>query len=96
MSPRMGAEEGSEATPWHLRGPHRAARPTSCTLAIEAMGTRARKMTLTEPERGMTLIPRRALDVGQNEIARAYKLAGGTISPMSFMVPRKAESFQSE
>ena len=47
-------------------------------------------------ERGMTLIPRRSLDVGQNEIARAFKLAGGAISPLSFMVPRKAESFQSE
>lgn len=47
-------------------------------------------------ERGMTLLPRRSLDVGQNEIARAYKLAGTTISPLSFMVPRKSESFQSE
>lgn len=44
----------------------------------------------------MCFLPRRALDVGQNEIARAYKLAGGNIEPLSFIVPRKAESFQSE
>ncbi|KAI9632154.1 uncharacterized protein MKK02DRAFT_35550 [Dioszegia hungarica] len=50
----------------------------------------------SEPQRGMTLLPRRSLDVGQNEIARAYKLAGTTISPLSFMVPRKSESFQSD
>lgn len=50
----------------------------------------------SEPQRGMTLLPRRALDVGQNEIARGFKLAGGAISPLSFMVPRKAESFQSD
>ena len=47
-------------------------------------------------ERGMTLLPRRALDVSQNEIARGFKLAGGAIEPLSFIVPRKAESFQSE
>lgn len=47
-------------------------------------------------ERGMGFIPRRALDVGQNEIARAFKLYGGVIEPLSFIVPRKAESFQSE
>lgn len=42
------------------------------------------------------MLPRRALEVGQNEIARMYKLAGSTVQPLSFMVPRKAESFQSE
>ncbi|GFZ44847.1 Coronin-like protein [Saitozyma sp. JCM 24511] len=50
----------------------------------------------SEPQRGMTFLPRRALDVGQNEIARAFKLAGGGIEPLSFIVPRKAESFQSD
>jgi len=44
----------------------------------------------------MTLLPRRALDVSQNEIARGFKLAGGAIEPLSFIVPRKADSFQSE
>ncbi|OCF30801.1 deoxyuridine 5'-triphosphate nucleotidohydrolase [Kwoniella heveanensis CBS 569] len=50
----------------------------------------------SEPQRGMTFLPRRALDVKENEIARAYKLAGGNIEPLSFIVPRKAESFQSD
>jgi coronin-1B/1C/6 len=44
----------------------------------------------------MTFLPRRNLDVGQNEIARAYKLVGGGIEPLSFIVPRKAENFQAE
>lgn len=51
---------------------------------------------LTSVERGMTFLPRRALDVEQNEIARAYKLYGTSVEPISFIVPRKAESFQSE
>ncbi|WVQ76929.1 hypothetical protein IAR50_006608 [Cryptococcus sp. DSM 104548] len=50
----------------------------------------------TDPQRGMTLIPRRALDTNENEIARAYKLAGGCVEPLSFIVPRKAESFQAD
>ncbi|WRT63362.1 uncharacterized protein IL334_000267 [Kwoniella shivajii] len=50
----------------------------------------------SDPQRGMTFLPRRALDVKENEIARAYKLAGGCIEPLSFIVPRKAESFQAD
>ncbi|KAK1921449.1 microtubule binding protein [Papiliotrema laurentii] len=50
----------------------------------------------SDPQRGFNLLPRRALDVGQNEIARGYKLAGGSIEALSFIVPRKAESFQSD
>ncbi|ODN75592.1 hypothetical protein L202_06711 [Cryptococcus amylolentus CBS 6039] len=50
----------------------------------------------TDPQRGMTLIPRRALDTNENEIARAYKLAGGCVEPLSFIVPRKADSFQAD
>ncbi|WWD22902.1 hypothetical protein CI109_107397 [Kwoniella shandongensis] len=49
-----------------------------------------------DPQRGMTFLPRRALDVKECEIARAYKLAGSGIEPLSFIVPRKAESFQSD
>lgn len=47
-------------------------------------------------ERGMTLLPRRALDTQEHEIARVYKLSGGCVEPLSFIVPRKSESFQSE
>ncbi|WVO13585.1 hypothetical protein L204_101206 [Cryptococcus depauperatus] len=50
----------------------------------------------SDPQRGMTLLPRRALNIHENEIARAYKLAGGCVEPLSFIVPRKAESFQSD
>jgi hypothetical protein len=42
-----------------------------------------------DAERGMGFLPRRALDVSQNEIARAFKIAGSTIEPLSFVVPRK-------
>lgn len=47
-------------------------------------------------ERGIGFIPRRSLEVNQNEIARAYKLANGNVEPLSFIVPRKAEAFQAE
>ncbi|WVR03213.1 hypothetical protein IAU60_000204 [Kwoniella sp. DSM 27419] len=50
----------------------------------------------SDPQRGMTFLPRRSLDVKENEIARAYKLAGGCVEPLSFIVPRKAESFQAD
>ena len=49
-----------------------------------------------DPQRGMTFLPRRALDVGQHEIGRAFKLASGGVEPLSFIVPRKAENFQSD
>lgn len=41
------------------------------------------------PQRGMCFLPRRALNVSECEIARAYKVAGTTIEPISFVVPRK-------
>lgn len=50
----------------------------------------------SDPQRGIGFIPRRGLDVSHNEIARAFKLSGGGIDPLSFVVPRKAEGFQSE
>jgi len=50
----------------------------------------------TEPQRGMCFLPRRALNVGECEIARAYKVHGSTIEPIAFIVPRRAEGFQSD
>ncbi|KAL0573399.1 Coronin-like protein crn1 [Marasmius crinis-equi] len=50
----------------------------------------------TEPQRGMAFLPRRALNVSDNEIARAYKVSGSYIEPIAFIVPRKADSFQSD
>jgi len=50
----------------------------------------------TDPQRGMCFLPRRALNVSECEIARAYKVAGTTIEPIGFVVPRRAEGFQSD
>ncbi|KAL5536362.1 CRN1 [Sanghuangporus sanghuang] len=49
-----------------------------------------------QPQRGMCFLPRRALDVSECEIARAYKVAGSTIEPIAFVVPRKSDSFQAD
>ncbi|KAJ3515716.1 hypothetical protein NLJ89_g1588 [Agrocybe chaxingu] len=50
----------------------------------------------SEPQRGMCFLPRRALNVSDCEIARAYKVHGSAIEPIAFIVPRKADSFQSD
>lgn len=41
------------------------------------------------PQRGMAFLPPRALNVAENEIARAFKCVGSTVEPISFVVPRK-------
>ena len=43
----------------------------------------------SEPQRGMYFLPRRALNVSECEIARAYKVAAGSIEAIAFIVPRK-------
>ena len=37
----------------------------------------------------MCFLPRRALNVSECEIARAYKVCGTSIEPIAFIVPRK-------
>jgi len=49
-----------------------------------------------DPQRGMCFLPRRALSVSDCEIARAYKVVGSGIEPIAFIVPRKADNFQSD
>lgn len=49
-----------------------------------------------EPQSGMAFLPRRSLNVDENEIARAYKVTNGMIQPVSFYVPRRSETFQSD
>ncbi|KDQ06625.1 hypothetical protein BOTBODRAFT_181389 [Botryobasidium botryosum FD-172 SS1] len=49
-----------------------------------------------EPQRGMCFLPRRALNVSECEIARAYKVAGSCVEPIAFICPRKADVFQSD
>jgi coronin-1B/1C/6 len=43
----------------------------------------------TEPQRGITYMPKRFLSVSENEIARAYKVTLSSVEPISFKVPRK-------
>lgn len=54
----------------------------------------------SDPQRGMCFLPRRALNVSECEIARAYKItttsSAGSIEPIAFVVPRKADSFQAD
>ncbi|KAG0704548.1 hypothetical protein DFH29DRAFT_801556 [Suillus ampliporus] len=49
-----------------------------------------------DPQRGICFLPRRALNVSECEIARAYKVSGSSVEPIAFIVPRKADSFQSD
>ena len=49
----------------------------------------------SEPQRGMAFLPRRALNVAECEIARAYKVHGNSIEPIPFRVPRKVRNTSS-
>lgn len=44
----------------------------------------------------MAFLPARALNVGENEIARAFKCVGNMVEPISFVVPRKSDAFQAD
>jgi len=48
------------------------------------------------PQRGMDFLPKRAVNVAECEIARAYKVGHSDITPISFTVPRKSDAFQSD
>lgn len=48
------------------------------------------------PQRGMGFMPKLSLDFGQCEIARALKVTGNAIEPVSFCVPRKSDIFQDD
>ncbi|KAI1268705.1 DUF1900-domain-containing protein [Xylariaceae sp. FL1019] len=50
-----------------------------------------------EPQRGVAFLPKRGVNVHENEVMRAYKTVNDTyIEPISFTVPRRAETFQSD
>ncbi|KAK9321203.1 hypothetical protein V1517DRAFT_327054 [Lipomyces orientalis] len=50
-----------------------------------------------EPQRGLAFMPKRGVDVHENEVVRAYKTVHDTlIEPIQFIVPRRAETFQSD
>ncbi|ORZ30795.1 hypothetical protein BCR44DRAFT_126804 [Catenaria anguillulae PL171] len=50
----------------------------------------------SDPQRGIGFLPKRACNVNQNEIARAYKVHTNMVEPISFVVPRKADTFQAD
>ncbi|TVY43338.1 Coronin-like protein crn1 [Lachnellula cervina] len=50
-----------------------------------------------DPQRGIAFVPRRGINVHENEVMRAYKTVNDAyIEPISFTVPRRAEVFQSD
>jgi coronin-1B/1C/6 len=50
-----------------------------------------------DPQRGIAFLPRRGINVHENEVMRAYKTVNDAyIEPISFTVPRRAETFQSD
>lgn len=51
----------------------------------------------TEPQRGLAFIPKRAVNVKEHEVVRIFKSVRDTaIEPISFIVPRRAETFQDD
>jgi coronin-1B/1C/6 len=42
-----------------------------------------------EPQRGMAFLPKRAVNVSECEVVRAYKVTSSLVEPISFKVPRK-------
>jgi coronin-1B/1C/6 len=46
--------------------------------------------------KGMAFVPKRGLDVMKCETVRLLKLTTNSVEPLSFFVPRKAESFQDD
>ncbi|KAH8589297.1 hypothetical protein B0O99DRAFT_523532 [Bisporella sp. PMI_857] len=50
-----------------------------------------------DPQRGLAFVPRRGINVHENEVMKAYKTVNDSyIEPISFTVPRRAEVFQSD
>lgn len=50
-----------------------------------------------DPQRGVAFLPKRGVNMHDNEVMRAYKTVNDSyIEPISFIVPRRAESFQED
>lgn len=50
-----------------------------------------------DPQRGIAFLPKRGVNMHENEIMRAYKTVNDSyIEPISFIVPRRAEAFQED
>jgi hypothetical protein len=64
-------------------------RTYALTTSDQAEANAYDEVNIGRSERGFTLLPRHAVDVGQNEIARGFKLTTSTVEPIGFVVPRK-------
>ncbi|KAF9238880.1 hypothetical protein DTO006G1_4155 [Penicillium roqueforti] len=50
-----------------------------------------------DPQRGVAFMPKRGVNMHENEVARAYKTVNDQyIEPVSFIVPRRSENFQDD
>ena len=50
-----------------------------------------------DPQRGVAFMPKRGVNLHENEITRAYKTVNDSyIEPIPFIAPRRAEAFQSD
>ncbi|KAJ6073356.1 hypothetical protein N7467_011441 [Penicillium canescens] len=50
-----------------------------------------------DPQRGVAFMPKRGVNMHENEVARAYKTVNDSyIEPVSFIVPRRSENFQDD
>lgn len=51
----------------------------------------------SDPQRGIAFLPKRGVNIHENEVMRAYKTVNDSyVEPISFIVPRRAESFQED
>ncbi|BDD61003.1 Coronin-like protein crn1 [Monascus purpureus] len=51
----------------------------------------------SEPQRGIAFMPKRGVNIHENEVTRAFKTVNDTyIEPISFIVPRRSELFQDD
>ena len=50
-----------------------------------------------DPQRGLAFLPKRALNIHENEVMRGFKTVNDSyIEPVAFIVPRRAEVFQGD
>jgi len=48
------------------------------------------------PQRGLCMVPKRAVNTGECEIVKMLKVGTKTVEPISFQVPRKSDIFQDD
>jgi hypothetical protein len=48
------------------------------------------------PQRGLSVLPKRAVNISENEIVKMLKVGVKLVEPISFQVPRKSDMFQDD